>query len=69
MIRLSSMNQEVDAVDVCLNLILVLQRLNLGVRHVRRTPMAFELAILLDEGKTALDTYRKEHSIGSSWWG
>jgi hypothetical protein len=59
------MNQEIDAVDVCLNLILVLQKLKLGVRHVRRTPMAFELAILLDEGKEALTVYRKEHN----WWG
>ena len=59
------MNQEIDAVDICLNLVLVLQRLKLGVRHVKRTPMAFELAILLDEGKEALMAYRKEHN----WWG
>lgn len=69
MIKLDNMNQQIDSVDVCFNLILVLQRLDLGIRGHRRTPMAFELAILLDEGKSALDVYREEFNIGRAWWG
>jgi len=57
-------NQDVDSVDACLNLILMLQKLELGIIRITRTSMAFELSVLLDEGKDALCNYRREYN---SW--